>query len=82
MHRGAHAIDGQLVRGRVVHDAALADVFPARFELRLDENHGLQGGFRASRTAAITAGSTSVAEMNDTSMDTKLIPRGRSPGLR
>src|ERR1700677_3950942 len=47
MHRRAHAIDGQLVRGRVVHNAALADVFPARFELRLDENDSLQCGLRA-----------------------------------
>jgi hypothetical protein len=31
----AHAINRELVCSRVVHDAALADVFPARFELRL-----------------------------------------------
>jgi hypothetical protein len=31
----AHAIDRELVCNWVVHDAALADVFPACFELRL-----------------------------------------------
>ena len=34
--RRAHAIDRELVCSRVEHDAALADVFPARFELRFD----------------------------------------------
>ena len=73
MDRRAHAINRELVRGRVVHDAALADLFPARFELRLDQNDGLDWSPGFSRTAASTAGSTSVAEIKDTSMDTKLI---------
>ena len=43
MDRRAHAIDRELVRSRVVYDAALADLFPARFELRLDQDDGLEG---------------------------------------
>ena len=81
MHRRAHAINRQLVCGGIVHDASLADVFPARFELWLDQDDSLNAAARSPRTAASTAGSTSVAEMNDTSMDTKLIPGGQIAGL-
>src|SRR5271163_2148354 len=41
MNRRAHAINRQLVRRRVAHDAALADMFPARFELRLYQDDRL-----------------------------------------
>src|ERR1700733_6628460 len=47
MYRGAHAIDGELVRSRVEHNTSLADVFPPCFELRLDEDDSLQCGLRA-----------------------------------
>jgi len=43
----ANPVDGELVRGRVAYDASLADVFPARFKLRLNQHydldHSLQG---------------------------------------
>ncbi len=79
LDRRAHAIDRKLVRRRVVHDAALADLFPARFELRLDQNDRLDAD-SLQRVPVVplprraTAGSTRVAEIKDTSMDTKLMP--------
>jgi hypothetical protein len=39
---GADAVDGELMSGRVAHDAAFADALTAGFELRLDEYDGFQ----------------------------------------
>lgn len=39
---GTNAIDGELMRGGIAHDAAFADALAAGFELGLDENDGLE----------------------------------------
>jgi hypothetical protein len=42
MHCPAHAINRELVRRRIVHDASFAHVFPARFKLRFNQDDHLQ----------------------------------------
>ena len=75
--RGFHLWHGGLLRRLVAHDSALADQFPAHFELRFHQDHDLArlAGAAPSPedTARITAGSTSVAEMKETSMAMKSI---------
>ena len=46
---GPDAVDGELVGGGIAHDAALADVLAAGFELRLDEEDGFDSRAEPSR---------------------------------
>jgi hypothetical protein len=80
LDRRTNAIDRKLVGGRVVYDATLADLFPARFKLWLDQNYRLNAD--SLQRVPSSPSYTRVAEIKDTSMDTKLIPEPRSPGLR
>src|ERR1700733_16263710 len=46
--RRTNAINRELVRSRVVYDTTLADLFPARFELWLDQDDRLERAPRGS----------------------------------
>ena len=66
--------DRGLLHRRIAHDAALPYLLASGFELRLYQNDDLpavDAPLVGGKAAAITAGRTRVAEMNDTSITTR-----------
>ena len=69
----ANLIDCGYLYKRIAHDATFPDLGAASFELRLYQNDDLSASALLQslrKAAAMTAGSTSVAEMKETSMTT------------
>ena len=71
------------LRRFVAHDSAFAHHLAARLELWFHQHHNLARSVSHNAAVArITAGSTSVAEMNDTSMAMKSTRSPMSPCSR